>query len=128
MKRTMPFAVATMIAVAGLALATTGCSAVAQKGMPEDVADRIARENGTADDHIAAAMLYLQKAKQVQTRADEYQAVASTITPLEDPKGIRRSGLMTAAQTRRNDAAELQQLYAAHYEKAQTLLGKQQPQ
>ncbi len=128
MKRTMPFAVATMIAVAGLALATTGCSALAQKGMPLDVADRIAHENGTADDHIAAAMLYLQKAKQVQTQADAYQAVASTIKPLEDPKGIRRSGLMTAAQTRRNDAAELQQLYAAHYEKAQTLLGKQQPQ
>jgi len=117
-----------MIAVAGLALATTGCSAFAQKDMPVDVADRIAREKGTADDHMAAAMLYLQKAKQVQTQAEQYQAVASTIKPLEDPKGIRRSGLITAAQTRRNDAAELQQLYAAHYDKAQTLLGKQQPQ
>ncbi|HRC43817.1 MAG TPA: hypothetical protein PLT27_07190 [Nitrospira sp.] len=128
MKRTMPLALATMIAVAGLALATTGCSAFAQKDMPVDVADRIAREKGTADDHMAAAMLYLQKAKQVQTQAEQYQAVASTIKPLEDPKGIRRSGLITAAQTRRNDAAELQQLYAAHYDKAQTLLGKQQPQ
>jgi len=127
-KRTMPLALATMIAVAGLALATTGCSAFAQKDMPVDVADRIAREKGTADDHMAAAMLYLQKAKQVQTQAEQYQAVASTIKPLEDPKGIRRSGLITAAQTRRNDAAELQQLYAAHYDKAQTLLGKQQPQ
>lgn len=128
MKRTMPLALATMIAVAGLALATTGCSAFAQKDMPVDVAERIAREKGTADDHMAAAMLYLQKAKQVQTQAEQYQAVASTIKPLEDPKGIRRSGLITAAQTRRNDAAELQQLYAAHYDKAQTLLGKQQPQ
>lgn len=128
MKRTMPLALATMIAVAGLALATTGCSAFAQKDMPVDVAERIAREKGTADDHVAAAMLYLQKAKQVQTQAEQYQAVASTIKPLEDPKGIRRSGLITAAQTRRNDAAELQQLYAAHYDKAQTLLGKQQPQ
>ncbi len=128
MKRNMPIALAIVIALAGMFVGTTGCSAFAQRDMPTDLADRIAGEKGTADDYMTAAMLYLQKAQQVQTQAEQYQAMASTIKPLEDPKGIRRSGLTIAAQERRNDAAELQHLYAANYDKAQILFGKQQPQ
>ena len=127
MKPTIPLVVAILIALTGI-LGTTGCSAVAQKELPTDLADRITGETGTANDHLTAALLYLQQAKKVQTQAEQYQAAASTIRPIEDPKGIRRGGLITAAQERRNDAVQLQQLYAAHYEKAQTMLGKQQPQ
>ncbi len=127
MRPTMPLVLATLIALTGI-LGTTGCSAFAQRELPTNLADRITGEAGTADDHMTAALLYLQQAKKVQTQAEQYQAVASTIKPIEDPKGIRRGGLITAAQERRNDAVQLQQLYATHYEKAQTMLGKQQPQ
>ena len=46
---------------------------------------------------MTAALLYLQKAKTVQTQAEQYQALASTIKPLEDPKGIRRGGELVGA-------------------------------
>jgi hypothetical protein len=124
----MPFVLATLIALTGMVVGTTGCSAFAQRELPTELADRVTGEAGTADDHMTAALLYLQKAEKVQTQAEQYQAMASTIKPIEDPKGIRRGGLMTAAKERRSDAVQLQQLYAAHYEKAQTMLGKQQPQ
>lgn len=127
MRPTMPLVLATLIALTGI-FGATGCSAFAQRELPTDLANRITGETGTADDHMTAALLYLQQAKNVQTQAEQYQAVASSIRPIEDPKGIRRGGLMTAAQERRNDAVHLEQLYAAHYEKAQTMLGKQQPQ
>lgn len=128
MRRTMPLVFATLLALTGLVFGTTGCSAFVQRDLPADLADRITSDGGTADDHMTAALLYLQKAKKVQTQAEEFQTMASTIKPIEDPKGIRRGALMTAAQEKRSDAAELQQLFAAHYEKAQTMLGKQQPQ
>jgi hypothetical protein len=35
---------------------------------------------------------------------------------------------MTAAQTHQQYAAEMLQLYAAHQTKAETMMGKQQPQ
>lgn len=128
MRLTMSFVFATLMALTGMVLGTTGCSAFTQRELPAELANRITGEAGTADDHMTAALLYMQEAKKVQTQAEQYQAMASTIRPIEDPKGIRRGGLMTAAQERRNDAAQLQQLYVAHYEKAQTMLGKQQPQ
>ena len=128
MRRTMPLVFATLMMLTGTVVGTTGCSAFNQRELPVDLASRVTGEAGTADDHMTAALLYLQEAKKVHTQAEQYQAVASTIRPIEDPKGIRRGGLMTAAQERRSDAVQLQQLYAAHYEKAQTMLGKQQPQ
>ncbi|MGH7258807.1 MAG: hypothetical protein ACREIM_10550 [Nitrospiraceae bacterium] len=128
MRLTMPLVFATLMALTGMVLGTTGCSAFTQQELPADLANRVTGEAGTADDHMTAALLYLQKAKKVQTQAEQYQDAAATIRPIEDPKGIRRGGLITAAQERRNDAAQLQQLYATHYEKAQTMLGKQQPQ
>ena len=128
MKRTMPLMFTILLALGGVVFVTTGCSAFSQRELPTELADRVTGEAGTVDDHMTAALLYLQKAKAVQTQAEQYQAMASTIKPLEDPRGIRRGGLITAAQERRGDAAQLQQLYAAHYEKAQTMLGKQQPQ
>lgn len=128
MGRTMPLAFATLIMLTGLVFGTTGCSAFAHQELPTDLSNRITSDAGTANDHMTAALLYLQRAKAVENQAEQYRAVASTIKPIEDPKGIRRSGLITAAQERQNDAVQLQQLYATHYEKAQTMLGKQQPQ
>lgn len=63
-----------------------------------------------------------------QTEADKYERTADSIKATEDPKGFRRSALMTASQERRRKAEEMQRLYAPHEAKVQTILGKQQPQ
>lgn len=128
MKRTMPLMFTILLALTGIVFGATGCSAFTQRELPAELADRVIGEAGTADDHMTAALLYLKQAKKVQSQAEEFQTVASAIKPIEDPKGIRRGALMTAAHEKRSDAAELQQLFATHYEKAQTMLGKQQPQ
>lgn len=83
---------------------------------------------GTADDHLAAAMLYQDKARELTTEAAEYEAVVAKIGPYEDTKGFRRGALRMAAQEKRHDAQQMQQLYAAHLAQAQVLHGKVQPQ
>lgn len=99
-------------------LGLLGCGGVFAT-QPED----LLASNATADDHMAAATLYQSKAKELSAEADQYEAAASKIKPLEDPKGFRRSGLKTAMQEKRNAAAEMQELYATHVEQAQTLYG-----
>lgn len=84
--------------------------------------------NGIVDDHIAAAMAYQQKANQLKSDADRLEQQAQGITVYEDPKGFRRDALRTAAQTLRQEAAEMEQFNAAHSGKAQTMMGKQPPQ
>jgi hypothetical protein len=84
--------------------------------------------NASADDHMAAAMLYQSKAKQLEVEADRYEAEASKIGPHEDPKGFRRGGLKTAAQEKRAAAGHMQELYATHLEKAQTMYGMKKPE
>jgi hypothetical protein len=63
-----------------------------------------------------------------KTEADKYERTAASIKATEDPKGFRRSALMTASEVRRRTTEEMQRLYAPHEAKAQTILGKQQPQ
>jgi len=102
-----------------------GCSLAGDQVLPADLESRIS-SHATADDHLAAALLYQQQAQLAKTEADQYEQTAASIKPIEDPKGFRRSALMTAAKERRRTADEMQQLYAAHEAKAQTILGKQQ--
>lgn len=83
--------------------------------------------NAGAEDHMAAAMLYQTKSQQLAAEADRYEAEASKIGPYEDPKGFRRAGLRTAVQEKRAEAKQLEDLYAVHYEKAQTMHGKKNP-
>lgn len=79
----------------------------------------------TAEDHLAAALLYQKEFQRAQGEAKKYDQVAASIRPIEDPKGFRRAALMTAAQTQQQYAGEMQQLYAAHQTKADTMIGKQ---
>ena len=104
-------------------LGLTGCSTV----IPADLQGKLA-SNGNADDHMAAAMLYQNKAGQLAGEAERYEAVASKVGLYEDPKGFRRSALTTAAQGTRNRAKQMETLYAAHFEKAQTMYGKKSPE
>ncbi|MDE3218906.1 MAG: hypothetical protein KGO23_05990 [Nitrospirota bacterium] len=84
--------------------------------------------NASADAHMAAAMLYQSKAQQLEAEADRYEATASKIGPYEDPKGFRRGGLTTAAQSKRGAAERMQELSAVHSEKAQTMYGMTKPE
>jgi hypothetical protein len=90
--------------------------------------NRLASTTGTADDHRAAALHYQEEAKRAQAEMNRYTQAAASIRPIEDPKGFRRSALMTAAQEHQQYARELQQFYAEHQSKAKTMLGKQQSQ
>ena len=108
-------------------IGSVGCSFARDQVLPRDLQNRVASQ-GTADDHIAAALLYQQQAHQAQTEAEKYEQAAASIRPIEDPKGFRRSALITAAQEHQRMAGEMQQLYAAHEAKAKAMLGKQQPQ
>lgn len=84
--------------------------------------------NRIAEDHIAAALFYQQRANQLERDAARLEQQAQGVGLYEDPKGFRRDALRTTAQTRRQEASEMEQLNAAHYEKAQSVIGKQQPQ
>jgi hypothetical protein len=108
-------------------IGSVGCSFARDQVLPSDLQNDVA-SHGTADDHLAAALLYQKEAQQAQAEVSKYRQTAASIRPIEDPKGFRRSALTTAAQERQQYAGEMQQLYAAHLSKAETMLGKQQPQ
>jgi hypothetical protein len=90
--------------------------------LPATLEEKLA-STGNADDHFAAAMLYRNKAQELEAEAVEFETAASKINPYEDPKGFRRGALMTAVQEKRHRAKEMQELYAAHLGKAQALHG-----
>lgn len=113
----------------GLAMATmafvgvVGCAAVLPTHLEKKVTS-----NGSADDHMAAALVYQSEAQRLVAEAARYDAAASKIGPYEDSKGLRRGGLVTAAQVKRNAAGRMQELYAAHFEKAQAMYGMKKPE
>ena len=83
---------------------------------------------GTAEDHLAAARLYQNEARELDAEAAQFETAVSKIGRYEDTKGFRRAALMAAAQEKRYDAKEMQELYAAHMRQANALHGKVQPQ
>lgn len=122
----------TMVVMTGAVLVSTlavlaGCSIAGERSLPADLESRLA-SNGSADDHMAAALFYQREAERARTDAEKYESEAAAISPLADTKEFRRNALITAAQERRKDAAAMMQLYAAHQAKAQTMSGRQQPQ
>jgi hypothetical protein len=84
--------------------------------------------NEATEDHVAVALLYQQKADQLRSDATRLEHQAEGVTSYQDPKGFRRGALRTAAQTLRQEAVEMEQLYAAHAGMVQNVTGKQQPQ
>ena len=112
------FLVLPLVGILGL----TGCGSV----LPTQLESKLASD-GNAEDHMAAAMLYQEQAEQFRTKADQYEREASQIGPLEDPKGFRRGALEVAAEENRKKAKQMEDLYAAHFEKAQAMYGKKSP-
>jgi protein subunit release factor B len=104
-------------------LGLAGCNTV----LPADLKSQLASD-GSADEHMAAATLYQNEAKQYEAKANQYEAEAAKIGVLEDTKGFRRRALQIAAEENRNKAKRMEELYAAQLEKAQTLYGKKSPE
>jgi len=103
-------------------LSFTGCSGV----LPATLQERLAT-TGSEEDHLAAAMLYQNKARELEAEAVKYEAAASKTGP-NDSKGFQHAALLNAAQQKRADAKEMQELYVTHFKQAQSLHGKAQPQ
>jgi hypothetical protein len=87
--------------------------------LPTALEARLA-SSGSADDHLTSAMLYQNKAQELEAEAVEFETAASKISPYEDSKEFRRGALMTAAQEKRHRAKQLQELYSTHLRKAQS--------
>ena len=111
-----------MVPLLGL-LTLTGCSSV----LPESLEAKLA-SSPTAEDHLAAAKLYENKARELDAEAVKYEAAASKIDPSEDSKGFQRGALTMAAEQKRQDAKEMQKLYASHFRQSNVLHGKVQPE
>jgi len=103
-------------------LGLTGCSSV----LPASLEAKLV-SNATTEDHLAAAMLYQNKARELEAEAVKYETAASK-TGANDSKGFQHAALLNAAQQKRADAKEMQEQYVAHFKQAQSLHGKAQPQ
>ena len=90
--------------------------------------EEMAAATGTAEDHLAAARLYQNEARELDAEAAKFETAVSKIGRYEDTKGFKRAALTAAAQEKRVDAKEMQELYAAHMRQANALHGKVQPQ
>lgn len=98
------------------------CSTAADRVLPVPLGDRVTSD-GQVDDYRTAAALYQQEAQRLDAEAQKYAEEAAAIKPLEDTKGFRRNALLRTAQNLREKAREMQQLYADHALKAETMTG-----
>ena len=79
--------------------------------------------NGTAEDHLTAATLYQHQGQWYENERKKYEEQAASIRQVEDPKGFRRAGLGQTADGLRKKAGDMNELYAAHALKAETMMG-----
>jgi len=106
----------------------TGCATVGEQALPSQLQDKLASVNASADDHVAAALLYQQQSQRLQSEAARLEREASALGPTQDPKSLKRRHLIRLAQMYRERAAKAQELFASHNTKAQTMTGRQPPQ
>jgi hypothetical protein len=100
-----------------------GCSRV----LPATLEKKLA-STPTADDHLAAALLYQNKARELEAEAEEYETAVSKLGRSGDSKGFHHEALKMAAQQKRYAAKQMQELYVTHFAQAQALHGKTQSQ
>jgi hypothetical protein len=116
------FGVLAMLPLLGL-LGLTGCSSV----LPSTLEAKLV-SNATAEDHLAAAMLYQNKARELEAEAIQFETAVSKVSSYADTKGFHRAALRGAAQEKRYGATQMQQLYVQHLGQARALYGKTQPE
>ena len=103
-------------------LSFTGCNGV----LPATLQEKL-ETTGNEEDHLAAAKLYQDKARELEAEAVRYETAASK-TGANDSKGFQHAALLNAAQQKRADEKEMQEQYVTHFKQAQSLHGKAQPQ
>ena len=77
------------------------------------------------EDLLKEADVYDKHADEIQAEVMKFRRTAASITPLMDPKGIRRAGLLTAASSKSKAVAELRQLAASHRTEAKRMIAMQ---
>ena len=116
------FGVLAMLPLLG-SLGLTGCSSV----LPASLEAKLV-SNATTEDHLAAAMLYQNKARELEAEAIQFETAVSKVGSYADTKGFHRAALRSVAQEKRYGATQMQQLYAQHLGQARALYGKTQPE
>jgi hypothetical protein len=80
--------------------------------------DLAAASSDRMEDHVIMAQFYQQVSERLESEAEQYAEEASAITPLQDPKGIRRDTLLTIAEQHWQQAAEMKKRVTLHGTKA----------
>jgi len=98
----------------------TGYTFAGDQILSRDLVNRIASQ-GTADEHRGAALVYRERARQLEAEAAQYAKEAAGIRSLQDTKGFRRGALKMAAGSLQRQADEMQQLSADHQKQADSM-------
>jgi hypothetical protein len=85
-----------------------GCSGIAHQSSP------VTQEAPGPEDQHATVQSYYRQAEAERAEAAKYERRAASLGEYADPKGFVRSGLITAAETHRAKARNLEQLAATH--------------
>lgn len=112
---------ATLVALRGVPLspATTSVNAA------DVAAQQEAELPYDPEDLLTEAEEYDRHADHIEAEVMQYHRKAAAITPLMDPKGLRRAGLLTAASSKSKAVAELRELAAHHRTEANRMMAKQ---
>ena len=114
------------IAIMSLSLiGMTGYTFAGDQILSRDI-NRIASQ-GTADEHRGAAIIYRERARELEAEAAQYAREAAD-TSLQDSKGFRRGALKMAAGSLQRQADEMQQLSANHLKQADSMTAHQKVQ
>lgn len=108
-------------------LVLPGFSTAGEGILPASLEARLA-SNANADDHMAAARLYQEKAHDLLLEARRYeqeaQAIANSPLIVQDRMSLKREELNRAAETARTKANKMQQLSDEHRTRALTMTGR----
>src|SRR6185503_10048655 len=115
------------IAIMSLSLiGMTGYTFAGDQILSRDLVSRVSSQ-GTADEHRGAAIIYRERARQLEAEAAQYAREAAD-TSLQDSKGFRRGALKMAAGSLQRQADEMKQLSAHHQKQADSMTAHQKEQ
>jgi len=104
----------------------TGYTSAGDQILSSDLVSRVSSQ-GTADEHRGAALVYRERARQLEAEAAQYAREAAD-TSLQDSKGFRRGALKMAAGSLQRQADEMKQLSAHHQKQADSMTAHQKEQ
>jgi hypothetical protein len=100
----------------------TGYTSAGDQILSSDLVSRVSSQ-GTADEHRGAALVYRERARQLEAEAAQYAREAAGIK--QDTKGFRRGALKMAAGSLQSQADEMKQLSINHQKQADSMTAHQ---